>query len=210
MKAVLLRRSQLFSALTSIGRICSIVCCCGIYQMLLWLRLSWTESFSFSSILPNISALLSLTIIYAVVVVVIRRFQPNNLSLGAFLASFVGGLCVCLTGLTHDLSFTLTKLYNGPSQPTFLLFRTFVAVSLFWCGISKIIMWLSDLHLFLLFFLLMAVGGLCISCAVCKWIKSHLSEDVGNCILSTQVKVFLFSVLICSVIIKVPNQGYET
>ena len=86
-----------------------------------------------------------------------------------------------------------------------------VTVMLFCCGISKVIVGLSELDLIILVLFLSVFLGLCLSSTAHKWIESHfpqVAEAFGGA--SKEVKAFLFSFLICSVVIKASNQSYET
>ena len=141
------------SVLTSIGRVCAIVCCCGCYQVLLWLWLLLTGSFSLSDILLTICVILGLGIIY--VVVMFAVFDEDVSSSGASLLV----LCGAFSSLSYALVEALTKINKEPSRSDVFVLFIFAAVKLlFCCGISKMNLWLSKLHPILLLFLLMLLG----------------------------------------------------
>ena len=185
--------------------VCTIFCCYGIYQVLLWVWLLYTGSVLYSDILLTIYALLSFAIIY-----VTFTFAISD-TVDAFVSTVHEFVCIVRFSLFCVAAALLVKLNVikrsvDSVHPSFM----FVTVILFCCGMSKLMIWLSELHLFLLFVLL-TLFGLCISSAVSKWIESHFSAD-GTLLMVflKELKCFFFSFLICSIIINVSNPSYGT
>ena len=200
--------------------VCAPLCCCGLYQVLVWLLL-WLMGYSpFSEILLARDTFLSFTIIYEIVIVV--TFANSN-RVDDINSSFVGLVlflftALCMVSVSIDFLLVtlnvskkgLAEIENRDERNAFYIMYVFVTFILFCFGISKTIVWLSELHLFFLFFLSMLLG-FCLSSTAHKWIKSDFPKVVEIFgFLSKEAKALLCSFLICSVVIKASNQSYGT